>query len=125
MRYFKSVLNITTIAMLALLLTFAVSSCSMMHDDMSGCKKELRVRFAYDMNMKFADAFASQVKTVTLHAYNRNGELAFKKTEKVSDIAAAGGYMTPDIDPAFILCKYGQRAKNAIQTHTYTILTAT
>ena len=35
MRYFKSVLNITTIAMLALLLTFAVSSCSMMHEDMS------------------------------------------------------------------------------------------
>ena len=72
--------------MLALLLTFAVSSCSMMHDDMSGCKKELRVRFAYDMNMKFADAFASQVKTVTLHAYNRNGKLAFKKTEKVEAI---------------------------------------
>lgn len=99
MRHFKSILNITTIATLALLLTFVVASCSMMHEDMSGCKKELRVRFVYDMNMKYADAFASQVKTVTLHAYNLNGDLVFKKTEKASDIAAAGGYMTLDINP--------------------------
>lgn len=118
MRYFKSVLNITTIAALVLLLTFAVSSCSMMHDDMSGCKKELRVRFAYDMNMKFADAFASQVKTVTLHAYNRNGELAFKKTEKVSDIAAAGGYMTLDIDPCIYTLQVWAEGEER-QTNSY------
>lgn len=118
MRYFKSVLNITTIAALALLLTFAVSSCSMMHEDMSGCKKELRVRFAYDMNMKFADAFASQVKTVTLHAYNRNGELAFKKTEKVSDIAAAGGYMTLDIDPCIYTLQVWAEGEER-QTNSY------
>lgn len=30
-----------------------MSSCSMMHDDMSDCRRELRVSFSYDMNMKF------------------------------------------------------------------------
>ena len=118
MRYFKSVLNITTIAMLALLFTFAVSSCSMMHEDMSGCKKELRVRFVYDMNMKFADAFASQVKTVTLHAYNLNGDLVFKKTEKVSDIAAAGGCMTLDIDPCIYTLQVWAEGEER-QTNSY------
>ena len=112
MRHFKSILNISTIATLALLLTFVVASCSMMHEDMSGCKKELRVRFVYDMNMKFADAFASQVKTVTLHAYNLNGDLVFKKTEKASDIAAAGGYMTLDINPCIYTLQVWAEGEN-------------
>ena len=80
--------------LLALLLI--VSSCSMMHDDLSGCQQELRVRFRYDMNMEFADAFAPQVKTLTLYAYSPDGALAFERTEKVADIVARGGYMTLD-----------------------------
>lgn len=51
------------------------------------------------MNMDFIDIFTSPVKTVTLHAYNLNGDLVFNKTEKVSDIAANGGYMKLDIKP--------------------------
>lgn len=80
--------------LLALLLI--VSSCTMMHDDLSGCQQELRVRFRYDMNMEFADAFAPQVKTLTLYAYSPDGALAFERTEKVADIVARGGYMTLD-----------------------------
>lgn len=80
--------------LLALLLI--VSSCTMMYDDLSGCQQELRVRFRYDMNMEFADAFAPQVKTLTLYAYSPDGALAFERTEKVADIVARGGYMTLD-----------------------------
>ena len=99
MRYLRSILNTTNKITLALILSLAISSCSMMHEDMDGCKKDLRVRFCYDMNMDFIDIFNSPVKTVTLHAYNPNGDLVFNKTEKVSDIAAAGGYMKLDIKP--------------------------
>lgn len=74
----------------------ATASCSMMHDDMSDCRQELRVDFRYDMNMKFADAFDSQVSTVTLYAYDADGHLAMHKTEPVSDIKARGGYMVLD-----------------------------
>lgn len=99
MRYLRSILNTTSKITLALISSLAISSCSMMHDDMDGCKKDLRVRFCYDMNMDFIDIFNSPVKTVTLHAYSPNGDLVFNKTEEVSDIAAAGGYMKLDIKP--------------------------
>ena len=92
----KSTLTTITVAALSLLLPPLVSSCSMMHDDLDGCKQELRVRFKYDMNMKFADAFSGQVKAVTLHVYDQSGRLVFKKTQSVDDIDAAGGYMTLD-----------------------------
>ena len=91
MRYLRSILNTTNKITLALILSLAISSCSMMHEDMDGCEKDLRVRFCYDMNMDFIDIFTSPVKTVTLHAYNLNGDLVFNKTEKVSNIAANGG----------------------------------
>lgn len=92
----KSTLTTITVAALSLLLPPLVSSCSMMHDDFDGCKQELRVRFKYDMNMKFADAFSGQVRAVTLHVYDQSGRLVFKKTQSVDDIDAAGGYMTLD-----------------------------
>ena len=79
-------------ATLAVLL-FA-TSCSMMHDDLSQCRQELRVCFKYDMNMKFADAFRNEVQRVTLYAYTPDGTLAMHKTEAVDDIEARGGYMT-------------------------------
>lgn len=47
---------------------FTVTSCGMMEDDQSDCPQALRVNFKYDMNMKFADAFPNEVKTVTLYA---------------------------------------------------------
>lgn len=86
MNYIKEI-----IASLTLIL---MSSCSMMHDDMSDCHRELRVRFSYDMNMKFADAFDSSVSSVTLYAYDSSGQLAMQKTEPAADIKARGGYMT-------------------------------
>lgn len=74
----------------------AVTSCSMMHDDMKDCRQELRVSFRYDMNMLYADAFDTQVRQVKLYAYDADGRLAYSKTEPTADIAARGGYMTLD-----------------------------
>lgn len=80
-----------------MLLTGLLSSCSMMHDDQSDCRQELRVDFRYDMNMKFADAFSSQVSRVTLYAYSTaDGSLVYQKTESADDIKAHGGYMVLD-----------------------------
>ena len=81
---------------LSALLLVLLSSCSLMHDDLSQCRRELRVSFRYDMNMKFADAFANEVKRVTLYAYAADGSLAMQKTESARAITARGGYMTLD-----------------------------
>ena len=78
---------------------FTVTSCGMMEDDQSDCPKQLRVNFKYDMNMKFADAFPNEVKTVTLYAFDKDGNLALQKQESVKDIENRGGYMTVDMQP--------------------------
>ena len=75
---------------------FTVTSCGMMEDDQSDCPQALRVNFKYDMNMKFADAFPNEVKTVTLYAFDENGRLALEKQERVEDIKKRGGYMNVD-----------------------------
>jgi len=72
----------------------ALTSCdSLIFDDNDGCAKvepepektlDLRLRFTYDWNMKFADAFAHEVKTVHVYAYDENGNLALDRKETVS-----------------------------------------
>lgn len=60
-----------------------------MRDDLSPCV--LRVAFSYDRNIKFADAFANEVKQVTLYAYNaQTGQLAYTRTETAANILAKG-----------------------------------
>lgn len=68
------------------LLTAGISltACNTVYDDISDCDTELRIKFKYDYNMKFADAFYHEVKSVHLYAYDENGNLALSKTEAVS-----------------------------------------
>lgn len=40
-----------------------------------------RVRFRYDRNLKFADAFASEVESVTLCLFDEQGRIVWRKTE--------------------------------------------
>lgn len=75
-----------------MLLCLLLASCNYWHDDQQGCgEARLRVQFVYDRNMKFADAFAHEVKTVTLHAFDQQGKLAYSKTEPADRILADGG----------------------------------
>lgn len=63
--------------------TFA--SCNILDEKEMDCA--VYVSFKYDMNMKFADAFANSVKSVTLYAFGKDGKLAFQKTEEGSLLA--------------------------------------
>lgn len=90
--------NIWRTALLTVLcLLFA--SCSMMHQDEEDCSTNMRVRFKYDYNMKFADAFGHEVKTVTLYAFDVSGTLAYKRTESAEVINATGYMDVSDIEP--------------------------
>ena len=82
-----------------LMLSVAFTSCNYWHDDQEGCEAHLRLQLVYDMNMKFADAFPNEVKTVTLYAFDKDGNLALQKQESVKDIENRGGYMTVDVQP--------------------------
>lgn len=82
------------------LLGCAVASCDSILDFEEGdCSIEYRVRFKYDYNMKYANAFANEVKTVTLYAFDEEGKFVYQRTEE-GDILKADDYsMKVDIEP--------------------------
>ena len=74
----KILANFEKMKVWSLLLTvFGVSmvSCSNILDEENvDCSVEYRVKFKYDHNMKFADAFANEVRSVTLYAFDQEGK---------------------------------------------------
>ena len=85
---------------LAMTLGSAVVSCdSILDEEDVDCSVEYRVKFKYDYNMKYADAFANEVSSVTLYAFDDNGKLAFQKTEEGDILKAQDYHMTLDVNP--------------------------
>ena len=86
--------------MMAVTLGSAVVSCdSILDEDDVDCSVEYRVKFKYDYNMKYADAFSREVSSVALYAFDDNGKLVYQKTES-GDVMAADGYsMAVDMEP--------------------------
>lgn len=77
-----------------------LSSCGMMESDTGNdCTTHRRVRFVFDMNMLFSDAFAHEVDSVTLYAYDTNGRLALTKREAVAAIADRGYMDVDELNP--------------------------
>lgn len=76
------------------------TSCdSVIYDDEGDCSVHYRVRFKYDYNMKFADAFAHEVEYVTLYLIDTEGNVAWKRTESGAALAADDYAMTVDVAP--------------------------
>lgn len=62
----------------------ALSSCSgLINDDLDPCPEGLRLRFVYDYNMEFANAFPSQVSCLTVLIYDSEGK--YLETRTVTD----------------------------------------
>lgn len=77
-----------------------LTGCGLIHEpDSEGCEPTYRVRFRYDRNMKFADAFAAEVEEVTLHLTDPDGSLVWSKTESGSRLAQEGYAMEVDAPP--------------------------
>lgn len=72
---------------------------SVLEFDEGDCSIEYCVKFKYDYNMKNVDAFANEVKNVTLYAFDDDNNLVSFKTE-AGEMLATGEYaMTLDIEP--------------------------
>jgi len=74
------------------------SSCdSVIYDDEGDCSVTYRMEFRYDLNMKWADAFPHEVKSVHLYAFNDDGLLVWQRSER-GDALSTGHYaMTLDL----------------------------
>ncbi len=78
----------------------SLSSCdSAIYDDEGDCSVHYRVTFTYDMNMKWANAFPHEVKSVTLYIYDRNGQLVMSKTDNSTALASPDYFMDVEVLP--------------------------
>lgn len=60
-----------------------LSSCSTVFDDLSGCGTTVELRFVYDYNMEFANAFPNQVHCLSVYFFDQDGQLV--TVERVTD----------------------------------------
>ena len=78
-----------------------IASCDSILDFEEGdCSVEYRVRFKYDYNMKKADAFASEVKAVSIYAFDDEGRFVYQRTEEGEKLKEDDYSMKVDIDPS-------------------------
>lgn len=81
-------------------LVCTMASCdSILNYDEGDCSVEYRVRFKYDYNMKYANAFANEVKRVTLYAFDETGTFVYQRTEEGEILKADDYSMKVDIEP--------------------------
>ena len=86
--------------LLLAVLAGAMASCDSVLDYNEGdCSIKYLVKFKYDYNMEKVDAFAQEVRTVTLYAFDENGNMVYYKTDQ-GEMLADGNYsMSLDFDP--------------------------
>ena len=68
-----------------------VASCDSFNEDLPECR--LSVKFKYDYNMEFSDAFASQVNRVDVFVFDKDGTFVIKKSEQGETLG--GSYRMP------------------------------
>ena len=81
------------------ILACSTSCNSVLNYDEGDCSIEYRVRFKYDYNMKYANAFANEVERVTLYAFDKEGKFVYLKTDEGQMLKSEDYTMKVDIDP--------------------------
>ena len=75
-----------------LLLLLVLFSCTSIDETLPECR--LYVRFRYDYNMEFSDAFAWQVNRVDVFVFDKDGTFVMKKSEQ-GETLGGGSYRMP------------------------------
>lgn len=88
-----------TAALFAAMAVTLASCDSAIYDDEGDCSVRYHVGFRYKKNVLDVDAFASQVKSVSLFVFDRNGSLVTSKTESGEALAREGYTMQIDVAP--------------------------
>ncbi len=74
-----------------------VSCDSVIYDDEGDCSVDYRLEFRYDRNMKWADAFAQEVESVNLYAFDKDGLLVWEQSESGDALAGDDYSMKLDL----------------------------
>lgn len=95
---FSSISRCATAVISTVVCVAALSSCdSWIYEDEGDCEPHHKVKFRYDYNLKFADAFPNEVNAVTLYVVDpESGRVVWRKTES-SDTLRSENYLM-DLD---------------------------
>lgn len=84
----------------AALACLAISACEgFIYEYEGDCSTHYRVKFCYDWNMKFADAFAHEVSSVTLYLIDGEDRIVWSRTEAPDESGKEDYYMEVDVAP--------------------------
>jgi hypothetical protein len=89
------------LASMLLILLCTMTGCDIVHDD-NVCDIEptsYQVKFRYDMNLKFADAFAHEVDAVTLLVLDDNYNIVKRYSETNAELLNEDYTMTVEVNP--------------------------
>ena len=74
-----------------LLLGSSLVSCDTILDEKEvDCSINYSVKFKYDYNMKYADAFSHKTRYVTLYAFDQDGTLVWQNSEQGEELSQEG-----------------------------------
>ena len=89
----------------------AFTGCDRLHEDLQPCDQGLRIRFIYDYNMEFANAFMSQVDCLTVLFYDEQGQYVTTRTNTTSDLKDENWRMDVNLEPGeYTVLAYGGMA---------------
>lgn len=119
-------LNIKFLAFLAAIAAFCLplSSCDkQIFEDEGDCDVTYRLRFKYDMNMKFADAFPHEVKSVRVYVYNEEGLFIRRLSDKGAHLGEEGYSMPLDmLEPGkYHLIVWGGVDNDGLRQESFTV----
>lgn len=76
----------------------AFSSCERIYDDLDPCPNGVSLRFVYDYNMLYANAFPSSVDCLTLYIYDEDGSYVDTKVVTGTELQDENYRMTLDLE---------------------------
>lgn len=82
---------------LAAITLIAAPSCNPIYDDMPECTSGAKLRFIYDYNMEYANAFMHNVECLTVYFYDADGKYVTTRTVNGAPLADENYRMTIDL----------------------------
>lgn len=93
----KMALRVWWTVMAALPLFAFVSCDGLVYDYEGDCSVTYRLKFRYDKNLKWADAFANEVTSVHVYAFDPSGVLVWQQEEQMNPATAEDYSMQLDL----------------------------
>lgn len=97
MKFHKTLLTKCFAVALTAVFSLSTASCEDIFEDEGDCDVTHRVKFVYDKNLKWADAFPSEVKSVNLYVYDSNGVFVKKYLGRGEELSNPNYYITLDL----------------------------